>query len=154
MLDLLLHRKWKKEKYTIGRLFANGSFLFNTLEDTDRGLADWMSEMAIKTMKIAGLTAIPTGTYRMVLSVSPKFKNKSWAKKYGGLVPEILGVKGYSGVRMHPGTTEKDTEGCPLVGDNKEVGKLLNSQKRYFELMDNYLMPAHQKGEEMFITIK
>lgn len=154
MLDLLLHRKWKKEKYTIGRLFANGFFLFNTLEDTDRGLADWMSEMAIKTMKIAGLTAIPTGTYRMVLSVSPKFKNKSWAKKYGGLVPEILGVKGYSGVRMHPGTTEKDTEGCPLVGDNKEVGKLLNSQKRYFELMDNYLMPAHQKGEEMFITIK
>jgi len=154
MLDLLVHRKWKKEKYTIGRMFANGTFLFNTLEDTDRGLASWMTEAVIKTMKIAGITAIPTGTYEIRLTVSPKFKNKPWAKKYGGLVPEIVGVIGYSGVRIHPGTDASSTEGCILVGDNTAVGKVTSSQKRYCELMDNYLMPAWTKGEKMEITIK
>ena len=154
MVDILLFRIWKKEKYTIGRWFVNGNYLGNSLEDTDRGLADWMTESVIKTMKIAGLTAIPTGTYEVRLTVSPKFKNKSWAKKYDGLVPEIVGVKCYSGVRIHPGTTAQDTDGCPLIGDNKEKGKLLNSPRRYFELMDNYLMPAHKSGETMKITIK
>ena len=154
MLDLLVHRKWKKEKYTIGRMFANGTFLFNTLEDTDRGLASWMTEAVIKTMKISGITAIPTGTYEVRLTVSPKFKNKPWAKKYGGLVPEIVGVIGYSGVRIHPGTDASSTEGCILVGDNTAVGKVTSSQKRYYELIDNYLMPAWKKGEEIKITIK
>lgn len=154
MLDLLLHRKWKKETYTVGRLFANGTYLFNTLEDTDRGLASWMTEAVIRTMKVAGMTAIPTGTYEVRLTVSPKFKNKPWAKKYGGLVPEIVGVIGYSVVRIHPGTTAKDTDGCPLVGKNTHPGKLTSSQACYFELMDKYLMPAHLKGEEMKITIK
>ena len=154
MLDLLVRRKWKKEKYTIGRMFANGTYLFNTLEDTDRGLASWMTEAVIKTMKIAGITAIPTGTYEVRLTVSPKFKNKPWAKKYGGLVPEIVGVIGYSGIRIHPLTEASQTDGCVGVGDNTAVGKLSNSVKRYCELMDNYLMPAWTKGEKMEITIK
>ena len=154
MLDLLVHRKWKKEKYTIGRLFANGTYLFNTLEDTDRGLASWMTEAVIKTMKVAGMTAIPTGTYEVRLSVSPKFKEKPWAKKYDGLVPEIVGVIGYSGVRIHPGTTAKDTDGCPLVGKNTQPGKLTSSQACYFELMDNYIVPALERGEEITLTIK
>ena len=154
MMELLIQRKWRKEKYTIGWLYVDGVPLCNTLEDPDRGLASWMSEAAIKAMKIAGNTAIPTGTYDVVLSVSPKFKYRVWAKKYGGLVPEILNVKGYSGIRIHPGTDASSTEGCLLVGDNKEVGKLLNSQKRYYELMDKYLFPAWENGEKIRITIK
>lgn len=154
MLDILVHRKWKKEKYTIGRIFANGNFLFNTLEDTDRGLASWMTEAVIKTMKIAGITAIPTGTYDVRLTVSRKFKNKPWAKKYDGLLPEIVGVMGFSGVRIHPGNTDSDTEGCIVVGKNTEVGKVTSSQKCYYELMDKYLIPAWEKGEEIKLTIK
>lgn len=153
MLDLLIHRKWRKDTYTIGRFFARGKLLFNSLEDKDRGLASFMAEETIKALKVPGKTAIPLGTYRLVLTVSEKFKTKAWAKKYGGLVPEIVGVPGYSGVRIHPGNKDTDTEGCPLVGDNTAVGKLTNSVKRYCELMDNYIMPAHEKGETMEITI-
>ena len=154
MLDLLVHRKWKKEKYTIGRMFANGTYLFNTLEDTDRGLASWMTEAVIKTMKIAGITAIPTGTYEVRVTVSQKFKKKPWAKKYDGLVPEIVGVLGFSGVRIHPGNTDGDVEGCICVGYNTAVGKVTSSQKCYYDLMDNYIIPAWKNGESIQITIK
>ena len=153
MLQALIHRKWKKADYSVGRFFVNGTYLFNSLEDPDRGLDSRMSEDEILSIKVPGKTAIPVGTYELTLSVSPKFKSRPWAKKYGGLVPEIKGVPGYTGVRIHPGTTAGDTDGCPLVGDNSAVGKLSNSQKRYYELMDKYLMPAFKNGERMQITI-
>jgi hypothetical protein len=126
----------------------------DTLEDKDRGLTSDMSLAAIKLRKIFGKTAIPTGTYRVKLTYSAKFANKPWAKKYGGLVPEILDVKGFSGVRIHPGNDQYDTEGCPLVGENKEKGRVINSVAKYCELMDNYLMPAHKRNDEIWITIK
>ena len=154
MLDLLIDRRWKKEKYTIGRLFANGTFLCNTLEDTDRGLTSTMSLQLIRMTKISGMTAIPRGTYKVVLSVSEKFKKKAWSKKYGCLVPEIVGVPGFAGVRIHPGNSDVDTEGCPLVGDNTVIGKLTNSVNRYYELMDKYLMPAWNAGETIELTIQ
>lgn len=154
MLDLLIDRRWKKEKYTIGRLFANGTFLCNTLEDTDRGLTSTMSLQLIRMTKISGMTAIPRGTYKVVLSVSEKFKKKAWSKKYGGLVPEIVGVPGFTGVRIHPGNSDVDSEGCPLVGDNTVIGKLTNSVNRYYELMDKYLMPAWNAGETIELTIQ
>ena len=153
MLDLLIHRKWRKDTYTIGRFFARGKLLFNSLEDKDRGIASFMAEETIKAIKVPGKTAIPTGTYRLVLSRSGKFKNKAWSKKYNGLVPEIIGVPGFKGIRIHPGSNDSNTDGCPLVGDNTAVGKLTNSVKRYCELMDNYIMPAYEKGETMEITI-
>ena len=151
---LKVNRRWKKESYTIGELFVNGVRLCNTLEDKDRGLNSSMPVGIINQKKIYGLTAIPTGTYKVVLSYSPKFAKKAWAKKYGGLVPEILNVKGYSGVRIHIGQTDKDTLGCILVGENKEVGKVINSTKCYYELMDKYIMPAWSAKEEITITIK
>lgn len=123
------------------------------LEDKDRGLTKDMPTTEIYKKKVYGKTAIPYGRYEMKLTYSAKFANKSWAKKYGGLVPEILDVPGYSGIRMHPGTTCEDTDGCPLPGMNKAVGKVLDSQKAYFDLMDYYLMPAHNRGQQMFITI-
>jgi hypothetical protein len=69
-------------------------------------------------------------------------------------VPEILDVKGFSGVRIHPGNDQYDTDGCPLVGENKEKGRVINSVAKYYELMDNYLMPAHKRNDEIWITIK
>lgn len=153
-MRLKIDRAWKKAAYTIGRFFVNGIRLGESLEDPDRGLNSSMDEATIRAAKVYGETAIPTGTYRVVLSVSPKFKNKPWAQRYGGLVPEILGVKGWSGARIHPLTNASQTEGCIGVGENKKVGQLVNSRKKYYELMDKYLMPAWKSGEDIFITIK
>lgn len=153
MIEVLIHRKWRKVAYTVGRFFVNRTLLFNSLEDTDRGLTQEMSEEDILAVKVPGKTAIPVGTYELRLTVSGKFKNRSWAKKYKGLVPEIVDVPGYSGVRIHPGNKPNQTDGCPLTGRNTKVGELTDSTKCYYELMDKHLYPAHLRGEQMKITI-
>ena len=154
MLRLKTQRAWKKADYTIGRFFVNDARFYESLEDTDRGINSNYSVASIRLIKIAGRTAIPSGVYKVVLSVSPRFKSKAWAARYGGLVPEILGVKGFSGVRIHPGNTAADTDGCILIGENKAKGALVNSQKRYLELMDKYLIPAWNRKEEITITVE
>ena len=151
-MKLKINRKWPKAAYCVGVFYVSGSRLCESLEDTDRGLEQKMPTGKINQIKVFGKTAIPKGTYRVVLSVSPKFKDRAWAKKYNGLVPEILNVKGFSGVRLHPGNRASDTDGCPLIGDNTAVGKVTNSTKRYYELMDK-LVPAWEKGEEITIEI-
>lgn len=154
MLTLITERAWRKPDYTIGRFFANENRLFESLEDADRGLVQSMPVGIINQKKVYGRTAIPKGIYKVVLSVSKKFKNKPWAKKYKGLVPEILDVKGFSGVRIHPGNKADDTLGCILVGYNKVVGGLVDSTKAYYELMDKYLVPALENGEEITLEIR
>ena len=151
-MKLKIWRKWPKKGYTIGIIYVSGKRLCETLEDTDRGLVQTMPTGKINQVKIWGETAIPKGTYKVSLSVSPKFKDRPWGKKYKGLVPEILNVKGFSAVRIHPGNYASQTEGCPLVGDNTAVGRLSNSTKRYYELMD-MLVPAWEKGEEIILEI-
>ena len=75
-MKLKLVRKWKKEGYTIGQLYVDGVFFSNTIEDKDRGLNQNMTKEKILFMKKPGITAIPTGTYEIVLNVqSPKYKN-------------------------------------------------------------------------------
>lgn len=153
MLKLKTDRAWRKADYTIGRFFVNGTRFHESLEDADRGLDQTMSLSEISSKKIYGVTAIPRGTYKVILSVSPKFKNKSWAAKYGGLVPEIIGVKGYSGVRIHPLNDAKDSQGCIGIGDNKVTGKIVNSVKCYEELMAKFIFPAWTRKEEITIEI-
>ena len=153
-LNVTLERRYRCNEYTIGRMMVGSIVTSDTLEDKDRGLTSDMSLAAIKLRKIFGKTAIPTGTYRVKLTYSTKFASRSWAKKYGGLVPEILDVKGFSGVRIHPGNDQYATEGCPLVGENKVKGKVINSVAKYCELMDNHLMPAHRRNDEIWITVK
>ena len=76
-MELVLERKWKKDNYTIGRLSIDGGFFCNTLEDTDRGLTSEMTAEQIRKIKIQSKTAIPTGRYRITLSIqSPRFKDK------------------------------------------------------------------------------
>ena len=153
-MELKVNRRWKKEAYTIGDFICNDVRLFNSMEDKDRGLNSSMPVGIINQKKVYGKTAIPTGKYNVVLSYSPKFANKAWSKKYDGLVPEIQNVKGFSGIRIHPGNSAADVEGCIAIGENKAVGKVLNSTKCYYELMDNYLMPAWKAKEEITITIQ
>lgn len=136
MIKILVKRIAKKTKYTIGKLFINGVFYANTLEDADRGLTQNMSEDEIKSKKIYGETAVPTGTYKIDMStVSPKFKNRSWARPYEGKVPRLINVKGFDGVLIHPGNSDQDTFGCLLVGKNDVVGKVTNSVNYFHKIM-------------------
>lgn len=151
-MKLKIWRKWPKSGYTIGIFYVSGKRICESLEDTDRGLVQTMPTGKINQVKVKGKTAIPKGTYKVILSVSPKFKDRVWGKKYNGLVPEILDVKGFSAIRIHPGNRASDTDGCPLCGDNSAVGRLTNSTKRYYELMD-MLVPAWESGEEITIEI-
>lgn len=153
-MEIIIERAWKKADYTIGRLFVNGERICESLEDTDRGLKSSFTDAAIKAIKIAGKTAIPTGTYKVTMSVSAKYKDRSWAKKYNGLVPEIVGVPGYVAVRIHPANFASEVEGCVAVGENKVKGGVVNSQKTYCKLMDKYLIPAWNRKEAITITIR
>ena len=140
--ELLLVRCHKKPTYTIGKLFINGEYFCDTLEDTDRGLSNAMPLSQIQAAKRKGTTAIPTGRYLMELTVSPRF---------GRTLPILIGVKCFDGIRIHRGNTHEDTEGCILVGENKAVGKVLNSAKTEERLMDRLKSIKH--GENIYITV-
>jgi len=153
-VELKVNRRWKKSTYTIGRFYANGELLFNSLEDKDRGLTQKMPTGVINSKKVYGATAIPTGRYEITLTYSPKFAKRPFGKKYKGLLPYINKVKGYEGVRIHPGNTAKDTLGCVLVGRNTVVGKVTESTKCYYKLMDEYIVPAIKNGDKVWLTIE
>ena len=118
-MELLLIRRYKNDKYTIGDLYIDGVWFSNTLEDTDRGLTDDMSEEQIKKIKVYSRTAIPIGRYKIGVTYSPKFKR---------YLPILLNVKGFSGIRIHSGNSAEDTLGCLLVGFNKVKGQVINSR--------------------------
>ena len=154
-MNIIVERAWKKDTYTIGKLIINGKRICETIEDKDRGLTDNMSVDEIKKKKVYGETAIPAGTYTISMNVvSPKFKSRAWAKKYGGIVPRILNVKGFDGVLLHPMNTAKDSYGCIGMGRNTAVGKVTNSTYWFYYIMDNYLIPAKNKKETIQLTIK
>lgn len=121
-MRLTLMRIANRPNYCIGKLYIDGNYYCDVIEDTDRGLDDKMSEQEILAKKVKGETAIPSGTYSVQITYSPKYKKN---------MPLLLNVKGYSGIRIHSGNSSKDTEGCLIVGKNKEVGKVLESRKTY-----------------------
>lgn len=146
-MELRLHRIARKQDYTIGRLYVNGRYFCDTLEDYDR--------LFFGGIKEKGKTAIPAGRYEVLLkSYSPKFGPKEPYKTLaGGCVPLINNVPGFSGVRIHIGNTSADTDGCPLVGENKVVGKVVNSRETYKRLWNVHLGPCRNRGEQCYIII-
>lgn len=153
-MKLLLRRIFKGPRYTIGKLFINGVYECDTLEDQDRGLTSQMSLEEIKAKKVYGVTAIPTGTYSInMTTVSPKFKDRAWAKPYKGILPRLENVKGYEGVLIHVGNKAEDTLGCILVGENKVKGQVINSTATFYELM-TVLLKAQSVGEVIELTIE
>lgn len=135
-MKLLLTRTEKNKHNTIGILSIDGIFFCNTLEDTDRGLKQTDSIEHIEDVKVFGETAIPTGTYKVDMNtVSPKFKDKEWAKPYEGKLPRLVDVPGFEGVLTHIGNSEQDSLGCVLVGE-KSGDKLINSTKTFKQLMN------------------
>lgn len=125
-MELKLIRIKSNKEYTEGKLYINGAYFCDTLEDQDRGLYQHMSLSEIKEVKVYGDTCIPYGTYKVELSYSQKFKK---------IMPEILNVKGFVGVRIHNGSYTEHTLGCPLIGTKYKDGMLTNSRKTFNELM-------------------
>ena len=139
-MELNIKRIARRETYTVGRLYIDGKYFCDTLEDKDRGLRQDMPVAVIRATKRKGITAIPTGRYRVTLAVqSPKFSKRAIYQFCNGYLPRLINVPGYDGVLIHIGNTARDTEGCLLVGRNTQVGKVLDSRKMFIELYDRLL---------------
>lgn len=153
-MELKLKRIAKKEKYTIGRLFIDGQYFCDTLEDKDRGLRQEDGEDECKRKKVKGATAIPTGRYRVSLGIySIRFGKQEKYKFCDGFLPRLVNVPAYEGVLIHIGNTAKDTEGCILVGRNTVVGMVTKSRETFTELYAR-LIAAKTSGADVWITIE
>ena len=139
-MKLELIRIANRPTYCIGKLYIDGVWFCDTIEDTDRGLDNSMSVDEILKKKIKGETAIPTGIYKIEITYSPKYKR---------MMPLLIGVKCYSGVRNHSCNSSKDTEGCLLVGRNTVVGMVTDSRNTYQRLFARL-----QNAKDILIEIK
>ena len=142
-MELRLERKYRSNNYCIDKLYINGKYFSDALEDPDRGLTDSMSLEEIKKIKIKGNTCIPYGTYNVTITYSPRFKKN---------LPLINNVKGFDGIRIHSGNTPQDTEGCLLLGLNKVKGRVVDSKVTVNKFID-IVQKALNKGEKITIEI-
>lgn len=118
-MKLLLKRIFRAPGYTIGKLYVNGVYLCDTLEDRDR---DYNHDGDIDDKgeeKVFGQTCIPSGTYQIVLTLSPHFKR---------ILPELLHVPHFDKILIHAGNRAEDSRGCILIGENKAKGLVINSK--------------------------
>lgn len=141
--ELLLSRAVKTDVSTIGELFIDGRKECFILEDTDRGLRDFFTQGLINQQKVKGKTAIPTGRYEIAITWSNRFKQQ---------MPLLLGVPGFEGIRIHPGNTAADTEGCLLPGLSKGENTVFRSALAYASLLAK--ITAALKTGKVFITIE
>lgn len=154
-MKIKLIRKAKTDSYTIGDLYVNDVFICNTIEDTDRGLKQDMNSIEISKIKVQDQTAIPTGKYKITLSIqSPSFSKKPYYLNFcNGYLPRLENVPGFTGILIHRGVDQNHSSGCIIVGYNTIKGKVTNSQKA-FETVYSMLKEADDKGENIFITIE
>jgi len=127
-MKLTLKREPSTTKSTPGKLYVDGVFECYTLEDV------------VRPSKIYGETAIPAGTYKVIINMSNRFKR---------LLPLLLNVPNYEGIRIHPGNTDKDTEGCILPGVTRSVDFVGNSRVAF-----DALFAKMQKADSIEITIE
>lgn len=145
-MNLELKRIFKGKDYTIGRLFIDGEYFCDTLEDPVRQL-DSVDD------KIYSKTAIPTGKYKISMSiVSPKYSIRKSYNWCGGRLPRLLDVPFFEGILIHSGNTPDHTAGCILVGENKIKGQVINSMNTLKNLWVK-LNVADEVGEEIWIDI-
>lgn len=157
-MKLTLKRIFKGPKYTIGHLFINGVYECDTLEPPYMGTKQTDSIEFIKSTK-KGNTAIPSGVYNINMDIiSPKFKDRSWAKPFGGKLPTIEDVPAFDRVLIHVGNKASqyglsDTQACILVGENKIKGQVISSTACFMELM-TVLLKTKLTGEKITLSIE
>ena len=132
-MRLTLTRTQQYPRATIGELLIDDQWECFTLEDVVRP----------EGIKVPGATAIPAGVYPLQITMSPRF---------GHRMPLLIGVPGFVGVRVHPGNTDANTEGCILVGQDAQDGVLFRSRAAYDNLFAK-LDQAMRGGESVLIEI-
>lgn len=140
-MEITLKRETRTEKSTIGKLTV-GDFGCFVLEDKDRGLTSDMTAAQIKEIKVQGKTAIPSGRHEIAITFSNKFQK---------FLPLLLNVKGFEGIRIHPGNVPEHTEGCLLPGKFQGIDEVKDSRKAFNELFA--IIKDAAKKEKIFITI-
>lgn len=138
-MKITIKRTITRNNYTLGKLYIDGVYFCDTLEDRDRGLTQNMSVEQIKSIKVPGETAIPKGTYKVTLDVvSPKFsKYPFYMQTCGGKLPRLIDVKGYEGVLIHVADGPKRdslVQGCIGIGNLSSEEYLMNGKKVFIEL--------------------
>ncbi len=124
-MNLRLIREPSRDECTHGSLYVDGHWHCWVLEDVVREVEG----QPVHTWKVKGQTAIPAGTYRIALTMSQRF---------GRVLPLLVDVPGFEGIRFHPGNTTEDTEGCILPGTGRVPGRVTGSRvafERLFELI-------------------
>lgn len=139
---------------TLGKLYIDGKFICDTLEDIDRGLASNTPLDVIKKIKVQGRTAIPSGTYPVRIDIpSPKFKSRAQYQFCEGKLPRLENVPGFSGILIHIGNTELDTDGCILVGTRAGTSRISGSTVAFKKLY-NILKEHADASPTNTITLK
>lgn len=136
-MELKLVRDTFTDNSTIGKLFVDGEYFCETLEDKDRRLEDGGE-------KVYGKTCIPRGKYEVVITMSNRFKKE---------LPLLLDVPQFEGIRIHAGNTDADTDGCILLGRARRNDFVENSRDAVSEFMEQILKPAIYSGEKVWIEI-
>jgi hypothetical protein len=129
-MELQVKRTDFSEESTIGELWVNGGFECYTLEDK------------VRPVKIAGKTAIPSGRYEVIINFSQRFQKQ---------LPLLLNVPNFEGVRIHPGNTAANTEGCILVGETKTENFVGESRWAFNRLFEK--LKAASETEKIFMEI-
>lgn len=132
-MKLTINRYLLDKEYTMGKLYIDDVLICDTLEDAYRG-------NDLKYKKVAGQTCIPCGQYEVRMTESPKFKR---------VLPELINVPFFTGIRIHNGSTNKDTQGCILVGKKQKDGLLINSRDTL-----NYIVNSLSMNKPIELEIK
>jgi len=139
-MELLIERDRFNSKQTLGKFSIDGRFECYSCEDVVREVVG----APVESWKIPAETAIPCGRYRVTITFSNRFKK---------LLPEVHGVAGFAGVRLHAGNTEADTEGCPLLGDVRFV-TYIGASKIAAARVQGKIQAALDAGKEVWLTVQ
>jgi hypothetical protein len=142
-MELQLKREIFTDISTIGTLTIDGKFECYILEDKDRGINNTLTLEQIMRVKVYGKTAIPYGRYEIDWTMSARFKK---------MMPILLNVIGWSGIRIHSGNTEVDSLGCLLCGTRKITNRITESTIATNKLYAK-IESAKKQGQRIFITI-
>lgn len=153
-MELFLKRIALKDTYTIGKLYVNGTYFCDTIEDKVRDLNKDGDLNDVGEGKIPSLTAIPYGKYEITLKVkSPKYSLRTNYNWCNGYLPRLINVPHFEGILIHAGNTSKDSAGCILVGENKVKGQVINSMvtlKRLYSCLKEVV----DRNEKIWIKIE
>ena len=134
-----------EKDFTVGNLYIDGKHICETMEDRDRNLTDTKTEEENMKMKVYGKTAIPIGTYKLTIDYSNKYKK---------MLPHILDVKAFDGIRIHSLNFASESLGCIGVGTYDESNPGMITKSRYaMGIIKPIIQKAIDAGERVTIDV-